>query len=62
MKLRNIIQEKKTSLIALLLAASTMAKAFGWINSDVANGLTAFIPEAVNLAIVIYLGLSKDGK
>jgi hypothetical protein len=62
MNLANILKEKKTSIIGLLLAASTMAKAFGWINSDIASGLTAFIPEIVNFAIVIYLGLSKDGK
>jgi len=62
MKLRNVIQEKKTSVIGFLLAMSTMAKVMGWIPEDVAGGLTAFIPETVNFGIVLYLALSKDGK
>ena len=62
MKLANIIQEKKTSIIGMLLALSTMAKAFGWIDNNVASGLTAFIPEIVNFSIVVYLALTKDGK
>jgi len=60
--IKNIIQEKKTSIVGFLLALSTMAKVMGWIPENVAGGLTAFIPEFVNFGIVIYLALSKDGK
>ena len=62
MKLSNVINEKKTSIIGFLIAMSTMSKVMGWIPEDVAGGLTAFIPEMVNFAVVIYLALSKDGK
>lgn len=62
MGLKNILSEKKTSIIALLLALTTMCKAFGWISSDVESGLESFIPEMVNFVIIIYLALSKDGK
>ena len=62
MKLANILKEKKTSIIGFLIALTTMSKIMGWISDEVAGGLGAFLPEMVNFAIVIYLGLAKDGK
>lgn len=62
MNLGNIIYEKKTTIVAFLIAASTLAKTMGWLSDNVAGGLTAFIPEMVNFAVVIYLALAKDGK
>jgi len=58
--IKNILQEKKTSIIALLVALTTMCKSFGWIDEEVAGGLGVFIPELVNFIIIVYLSISKD--
>lgn len=62
MNLRNIITEKKTSIVGLLIALSAMAKAFNWITEEQNGAIIAVVPDLINALVIVYLMLSKDAK
>lgn len=60
MNLRNIITEKKTSIVGLLIALSALAKSFNWITEEQNGAIVAAVPDVINALVVVYLMFSKD--
>lgn len=62
MNIKNIITEKRTSIVGLLIGLSTLCKAFDIITAEQHGAIAAALPDAVNFLIMAYLMLTKDGK
>jgi len=60
--IKNIITDKKTTIVGLLVGITSLLKATNVISEEVFGAAAALIPYFIDAILMIYLMLSKDAK
>ena len=60
--IKNIITDKKTTIVGLLVGITSLLKATNVISEEVFGAAAALIPYFIDAILMVYLVLSKDAK
>lgn len=60
--IKNIITDKKTTIVGLLVGITSLLKATNVISEEVFGAAAALIPYFIDAILMGYLMLSKDAK
>lgn len=60
--IKNIITDKKTTIVGMLVGITSLLKATNVISDEVFGAAAALIPYFIDAILMIYLMLSKDAK
>lgn len=60
--IKNIITDKKTTIVGMLVGITSLLKATNIISEEVFGATAALIPYFIDAILMVYLMLSKDSK